>query len=248
MKIKDSGSRSKFESGAQRDCQEGKGRMDLLPFMALMNVARVYEEGAKKYRAHNWRRGIPLSRYADSGMRHFAKWMAGMRDEPHLDQAVWNLLCLIETQELIRQGKLPAELNDLPYNPLDILENPQDLPDLELPFEGSELDGDVPGSGGELYVDGEKLCDVESFAIEYTSPECRETYDSTEEETERGTPYNGECAGGFCGAPVTFEIRDADKYRSAEFEKYREAMLDWGRKEHQRACDETMAEWARTRG
>jgi len=138
--FKDSGKRSSFETGAHRDLQDGKGRMDLLPFQALMKVSKVFEEGAKKYRANNWRRGIPLSRYADSGMRHMSKWMMGMRDEPHLDMACWNFLCLIETQELIKQGLLPEELNDLPYNPLCIEDNPLELPELDLPLEGVELD------------------------------------------------------------------------------------------------------------
>jgi hypothetical protein len=114
--------------------------MDLLPFQALMEVSKVFEEGAKKYRANNWRRGIPLSRYADSGPRHFAKWMAGMRDENHLEMAAWNFLCLIETQLLIKQGLLPEALNDLPYNPLDIEDNPFDIPDLALGDEGAEND------------------------------------------------------------------------------------------------------------
>jgi len=177
MTIKDSGQRSEFTTGAHRDCQEGKGRMDLLPFWALMEVSKIYEEGAKKYRANNWRRGIPLSRYADSGMRHLAKWMAGWRDEPHLAQATWNFLCLMETQELIRQGLLPEELNDLPYNPLDVLDNPQDIPPLNLGDEGSELDfvgmNDGPSeplrkgdknfkAASEISIDDEKIDDVVS--------------------------------------------------------------------------------------
>ena len=138
--IKDSGNRSEFETGAHRDLSEGKGRMDLLPFTALMEVSKIFEEGAKKYRANNWRRGIPLSRYADSGMRHFAKWMAGYRDEPHLEQAAWNILCLIETQSAIKQGLLPANLNDLPFNPLEIQENPNNIPPLNVGSEGEDLD------------------------------------------------------------------------------------------------------------
>ena len=39
MAIKDSGSRTEFESGAVRDIQKGKGRCDLLP---LETVARIY--------------------------------------------------------------------------------------------------------------------------------------------------------------------------------------------------------------
>lgn len=117
-KIKDSGSRTEFSTGAVRDAQEGKGRMDLLPFRAIMEVSKVFEEGAKKYDDHNWRKGIPLHRYADSAMRHFAKWMIGWRDEPHLAMAIWNLLCLLETNTMIEEGELPTELNTLPYNRL----------------------------------------------------------------------------------------------------------------------------------
>ena len=38
MMIKDSGSRTEFESGAVRDIQKGKGRCDLLPFEVLMRL------------------------------------------------------------------------------------------------------------------------------------------------------------------------------------------------------------------
>jgi hypothetical protein len=113
MKIKDSGERSQFSTGAQRDCQEGKGRMDLLPLRALREVSKIFEEGAKKYDADNWRKGIPLSRFIDSGKRHLDKWIMGCDDEPHLYQACWNLLCLAETVLMIEEGKLPEELSDL---------------------------------------------------------------------------------------------------------------------------------------
>ncbi len=106
--------------------------MDLLPYRALMAVSKIFEEGAKKYDANNWRKGIPLSRYADSGPRHFAKWMMGMRDEPHLEQACWNFLCLIETRMLIEEGLLPAELNDLPYDVVVQQNNPHNIPPLKL--------------------------------------------------------------------------------------------------------------------
>ncbi len=122
--FKDSGQRSKFGTGAQRDLQEGKGRMDLLPVRALFEVAKVYESGAKKYAARNWEKGIPLSRYLDSGLRHAMKYLRGDRDEPHDAMACWNFLGLIETRIRIEEGLLPPELNDLPWNPLEISDNP----------------------------------------------------------------------------------------------------------------------------
>lgn len=134
--FKDSGARSEFKTGAVRDLQEGKGRMDLLPVRAIFEVAKVFEGGAKKYAARNWEKGIPLSRYADSGLRHFFKYLRGDRDEPHDAMACWNFLNLIETRMRIEEGLLPEELNDLPWNPLEILDNPLSVeptqPDSEL--------------------------------------------------------------------------------------------------------------------
>lgn len=99
MEIKDSGTRRKFETGAVRDMQEGKGRMDLLPWCAVLRVARHFEAGAVKYGDRNWERGIPLSSFMDSAARHIAKYMDGQTDEDHLCAAAWNLLCALWTEE-----------------------------------------------------------------------------------------------------------------------------------------------------
>jgi hypothetical protein len=60
-KVKDSGEREKFETGAQRDTQVGKGRFDLIPPLLLYRMARLYEAGALKYGDRNWtgKRGCP---------------------------------------------------------------------------------------------------------------------------------------------------------------------------------------------
>ena len=132
MKIKDSGTREEFDSGAVRDTPIGKGRFDLLPFRALWGVSKIFEGGAVKYSANNWRKGIPLARYVDSGMRHLAKWMLGWTDEPHLEMAVWNFLCLLETKGMIEEGLLPEKLNDLPYLELKVMANPYGIPEMKL--------------------------------------------------------------------------------------------------------------------
>lgn len=94
--IKDSGERTEFASGAVRDMHEGKGRMDLLPWAAIMEVSKHCEAGAKKYGEHNVDRGIPTSSMCDSGMRHLAKYLDGWTDEKHLVAAAWNLLWAIQ--------------------------------------------------------------------------------------------------------------------------------------------------------
>lgn len=94
--INDSGERTKFETGAVRDMHAGKGRMDLLPWAAIMEVSKHCERGAMKYGEHNVDRGIPLSSLCDSAARHLAKFFGGWDDEPHLTAAAWNLLWALE--------------------------------------------------------------------------------------------------------------------------------------------------------
>ena len=140
--IKDSGDRTRFESGAVRDMREGKGRCDLMPLEvvarwlrddvlrcvaqfkaqgaseflyaaltyfvataypdthtskieACLEVAKHFEDGAKKYGENNWQKGIPTHCYIDSAVRHYLKWLRGDADEPHDRAFVWNLLCCI---------------------------------------------------------------------------------------------------------------------------------------------------------
>lgn len=101
-------------TGSVRDTRRGRGRYDLLPAEAIHLVAKHFEEGAEKYGDSNWKRGQPLSWYLDSGLRHvFAGIMAGDDSERHDVAWAWNALAFIWTREMIRQGKLPAELDDL---------------------------------------------------------------------------------------------------------------------------------------
>lgn len=99
MKIKDSGTRRQFDSGAVRDMQEGKGRCDLLPAVAILRIARHFEAGAKKYDDRNWEKGIPVGSFVDSAIRHLMKYLDGQTDEDHLCAAGWNILCAMWTEE-----------------------------------------------------------------------------------------------------------------------------------------------------
>lgn len=107
--IKDSGERTEFSTGAVRDMHSGKGRMDLLPWRAIMAVSKHCENGAAKYGEHNVDRGIPAHSLIDSGMRHAAKFVAGETDEDHLVAAVWNFLWLLEMRST------HPELMDIPW-------------------------------------------------------------------------------------------------------------------------------------
>ena len=112
--LMDSGRRQEYQTGAVRDIQEGKGRYDLLPPAAIREVARHYEAGAMKYQDRNWEKGIPLSRFLSSGLRHTFAILEGRTDENHAAAAAWNLLCFLETRSRIADGRLPSDLDDLP--------------------------------------------------------------------------------------------------------------------------------------
>lgn len=71
-----------------------------------LEVAKHFEEGAKKYGDNNWRKGIPVRCYIDSAVRHYLKYLRGDRDEPHDRAFCWNILCAIWT------CKHKPELND----------------------------------------------------------------------------------------------------------------------------------------
>lgn len=58
----------------------------------FLEVSKHYEDGAKKYSENNWKKGIPLHCYIDSGVRHYLKWLRSDNDEPHDRAFVWNIL------------------------------------------------------------------------------------------------------------------------------------------------------------
>lgn len=113
-KIKDSGKRTIFPTGANRDLQGGKGRFDLLPMATLRALAIHYEKGCQKYGDRNWEKGIPIHTFLNSATRHLAQVIDGKDDENHLIAAIWNLFCAYETILRIQNGELPEELYDMP--------------------------------------------------------------------------------------------------------------------------------------
>lgn len=97
--IEHSGKNEIYDTGAIRDYKKGKGRMDLLPFDALIRLSKHFEHGAEHYGEHNWQKGIPMHQYIDSALRHIAMYMEGHTNEDHLCAASWNLLCAMWTEE-----------------------------------------------------------------------------------------------------------------------------------------------------
>ena len=77
-------------------------------YTMLLDVAKQFEDGAKKYGEYDWQKGIPTHCYIDSAVRHYLKFLRGDKDEPHDRAFVWNIMCCIWT------CANKPELNDYP--------------------------------------------------------------------------------------------------------------------------------------
>lgn len=79
-----------------------KPRMDLLDRYALEQLASVLTFGAKKYAAHNWRKGLQYSRLVAAAMRHIQAFNDGEDNDPesglsHVAHAMCCMMFLLGT-------------------------------------------------------------------------------------------------------------------------------------------------------
>lgn len=112
--LKDSGERVASSTGAVRDSATGRGRYDLVSPIMMERLAKHLEAGAAKYGARNWEKGLPIARMFASLFRH--SWQAFLQqtDEDHLAAVICNAMFIMHTLEMIKRGRLPYDLNDLP--------------------------------------------------------------------------------------------------------------------------------------
>ena len=78
-------------------CYAKATRKDI--FALMLDVAKHFENGALKYGERNWEKGIPISRYIDSALRHLMKDLAGETDEDHAAAFIWNCMCAAWTMK-----------------------------------------------------------------------------------------------------------------------------------------------------
>ncbi|WP_429137968.1 dATP/dGTP diphosphohydrolase domain-containing protein [Bartonella heixiaziensis] len=82
---------------------DGKPRLELIPPLALIEIGKVLEFGAKKYGANNWRNGMHGSRFHGAALRHLLTWFGGEHkdaesDLSHLAHAACCILFLMECE------------------------------------------------------------------------------------------------------------------------------------------------------
>jgi hypothetical protein len=101
FKTKDSGARTTYDTGMQRDVTTGKPRWDLVapegvPLESTMGYrhAMLMARGAEKYGDRNWekaRTDAELARFKQSAYRHFMQWYHGELDEDHASAVYFNI-------------------------------------------------------------------------------------------------------------------------------------------------------------
>src|SRR5271170_6766663 len=111
---------TQYSTGAQRDSRAGKGAFHWMPWDAVFCVSNIYELGNKGRSKtgdgndRNWENGMPLIDFLHSALNHITAHISGDRSEPHISQAIWNLLNYLQTSIWVLLGTRPKELNKLP--------------------------------------------------------------------------------------------------------------------------------------
>lgn len=85
------------KGGARFDA--GKSRVDLIPAEVLLMLGEIYEMGARKYDASNWRKGMKWSKVYGPLFRHLLRFWMGQKDDEesqklHIMHVVWNAVAL----------------------------------------------------------------------------------------------------------------------------------------------------------
>jgi hypothetical protein len=90
------------KTGVKHDSE--KAPLDLIPYEALEQIAKVLAFGASKYGRHNWKNGFEYSRLIAAALRHLNQYNAGEDADPesdisHVAHSACNLLMLLWMQK-----------------------------------------------------------------------------------------------------------------------------------------------------
>lgn len=110
--VKDSGARSTYGSGMQREPDHDKPRFDLLvpeglPYedQLLTRFAVLLGKGAGKYSERNWEKANSkeeVDRMKASAFRHFMQWFCDEDDEDHAAALLFNVMAAEATKHKIK--------------------------------------------------------------------------------------------------------------------------------------------------
>ncbi len=89
-----------YTGGGTREKSDHKPTFKYLPRNGMDRLGLRYRYGELKYGAGgNFLGGLPVSDCWDSSMRHLLAYQAGDNSEDHLAAVLWNVLCIMHTEE-----------------------------------------------------------------------------------------------------------------------------------------------------
>ena len=104
--------KTEFATGSSRSDATGRGRFDLIPYEAMLSLARRYEMGAVHFGPRDWEKGQPLSRLLSSMRRHSHQINYDF-SEDHMGAVLWNAAAFVTMVSRMEAGILPKELDDI---------------------------------------------------------------------------------------------------------------------------------------
>lgn len=116
---KDTGQRTAFASGMEREVKAGLPRFELLipggiPYsdQVLTRTAALVARGAEKYKDRGWEMAATpeeLEHFRQSAFRHFIQFMCQETDEDHAAAAIFNIMAAETVQYKIRTAQSSEE-------------------------------------------------------------------------------------------------------------------------------------------
>jgi hypothetical protein len=70
----------------------------VLPGKAMLRLAGVFNNGARKYSANNWRK-VDMQDHIDHVLQHLFAYLAGDKQDDHLGHAFCRLAMAVETED-----------------------------------------------------------------------------------------------------------------------------------------------------
>jgi len=106
-----------FDSGAIRDSQDGKeSYAETISWVSLKRYAEYMTAKKIKYGSGNFKKGIPISSYEESLMRHISKYFINKyengdleKSEDHLSAIVFNAFGIMFEEEKIKKNNIDAK-------------------------------------------------------------------------------------------------------------------------------------------
>lgn len=108
-----------FVSGAVRSDSTGRGHYEDVSPLAYDRIAKHLEKGAGPHGTWNYMLGMGMKRGMQSVLRHGYKYLyhkltGKPQLEDHLAAMAFGVISLMHTEEMIKEGLAPKELDDIP--------------------------------------------------------------------------------------------------------------------------------------